>query len=70
MILEYFGDPIWGLETLIWGQGEGSTPAPSLPGRNYDSFCCLLSLFDGPEALLGPRFMKNVSKINKKHIEK
>ena len=70
MILKHFGDPIWGLGTLILGQRGGGTPAPTPSGRDYESFCYFLSLFDGPGALLGPFFMKNVSKIIKKHIEK
>ena len=68
MILKHFGDPIWGLGTLILGQREGVTPKRFPSGRDYESFCCFSRLFDGPVALLGPFFMKNALKfIEKTH---
>ena len=70
MILKDFGDPIWGLGTLILGQRGGARQSAALLREIMKVFVIFLSLFDGPGALLGPFFMKNVSKIIKNHIEK
>ena len=48
VIWEHFGDPIWGLGTLILGQRGGRTPAPSPSGRDYELFCFFLSVLWPP----------------------
>ena len=53
MSLEHFGDPIWGLGTLILAQGGGGArQTPALLEAIMTVFGYFLGVFDRPGALL------------------